>query len=150
MLRARNLLTQDGRLTVAGYLLFSAAPQRLFPNAQVRVLKYTDTERGSGSGLTLADDGDIRCEGSIPEQITHAAQAIDAMIPKRRALNESGRFAGLPIIPRDAWIEGLVNAVVHRSYSMSGDHVRVEIFPNRIEITRPGRFPGLADPTNPL
>ncbi|MBA3020744.1 MAG: helix-turn-helix domain-containing protein [Propionicimonas sp.] len=150
MMRARNLLTQDGRLTVAGYLLFSAAPQELFPNAQVRVLKYTDIERGSGSSLTLADDGDIRCEGSIPEQITHAAQAIDSMIPKRRALNESGRFAGLPIIPRDAWIEGLVNAVVHRSYSMSGDHVRVEIFPNRIEITSPGRFPGLADPTNPL
>ncbi len=43
-----------------------------------------------------------------------------------------------------------MNAVVHRSYSMSGDHVRVEIFPNRIEITSPGRFPGLADPTHPL
>lgn len=43
-----------------------------------------------------------------------------------------------------------VNAVVHRSYSLAGDHVRVEIFPDRIEITSPGRFPGLADPTKPL
>jgi len=33
---------------------------------------------------------------------------------------------------------------------MAGDHVRVEIFPNRIEIASPGRFPGLADPTRPL
>ncbi len=42
-----------------------------------------------------------------------------------------------------------MNAVLHRSYSMAGDHIRVEIFPNRIEITNPGRFPGLADPTKP-
>ncbi len=53
------------------------------------------------------------------------------------------------IIPKDAWLEGLVNAVVHRSYSLSGDHVRVEIFPNRVEITSPGRFPGLANPADP-
>ncbi len=33
---------------------------------------------------------------------------------------------------------------------MAGDHVRVEIFPNRIEIENPGRFPGLADPAKPL
>lgn len=28
--------------------------------------------------------------------------------------------------------------------------MRVEIFPNRIEIENPGRFPGLADPTQPM
>lgn len=52
-------------------------------------------------------------------------------------------------MPRDAWLEGLVNAVVHRSYSMAGDHIRVSIHPSRIEIESPGRFPGLADPTTP-
>lgn len=31
-----------------------------------------------------------------------------------------------------------------------GDHVRVEIFDDRIEIESPGRFAGLVDPTNPL
>ena len=53
-------------------------------------------------------------------------------------------------MPRDAWLEGLVNAVVHRSYSSVGDHVRVELFPDRVEITSPGRFPGIADPSRPL
>lgn len=43
-----------------------------------------------------------------------------------------------------------MNAVVHRSYSLAGDHIRVEIFPDRIEIESPGRFPGLADPRRPL
>nr|WP_269809981.1 ATP-binding protein [Kineosporia rhizophila] len=33
---------------------------------------------------------------------------------------------------------------------MGGDHVRVEIYPDRIEIESPGRFPGLANPSRPL
>jgi ATP-dependent DNA helicase RecG len=43
-----------------------------------------------------------------------------------------------------------VNAVVHRSYSMAGDHIRVEIFDDRIEISSPGRFPGLVELGDPL
>lgn len=43
-----------------------------------------------------------------------------------------------------------MNAVIHRSYRTPGDHVRVEIYPNRIEIESPGRFPGPANSTRPL
>lgn len=74
---------------------------------------------------------------------------IDELVPAHRALGNVGIFERTPIIPRDAWLEGLVNAIVYRSYSNAGDHIRVEIFPNRIEITSPGRFPGFADPTDP-
>lgn len=150
MLLARGLRTRDGRLTVAAYLLFAEHPQTLLPNAHVRVLRYRDVERGSGAGLSLDDASDMRCEGSIPEQIAKAAEVIEQLVPRRRRLGASGRFEGKAVIPRDAWLEGLVNAVLHRSYSMAGDHVRVEIFPNRIEISSPGRFPGLVDPTRPL
>lgn len=150
MLAARDLVARDGRLTVAGWLLFAKRPQSLFPSATVRVLRYADTERGTGAGMTLFEGGDIRCEGSIPEQITKAALVIEEWVPRVQALAPSGRFEPRPIIPRDVWLEGLVNAVLHRSYSMAGDHVRVEIFPNRIEVENPGRFPGLADPAKPL
>ncbi|MCG2803176.1 MAG: putative DNA binding domain-containing protein [Cellulomonas sp.] len=150
MLRARGLLRRDGRLTVAAYLLFADHPQDLYPHAHVRVLRYTDVHRGSGATLTLDDAADLRCEGSLPQQITDAAAAVERLVPQRRALGAAGRFVGHPIVPRDAWLEGLVNAVLHRSYSMVGDHVRVEIFPDRLEISSPGRFPGLVDPTRPL
>lgn len=96
-------------------------------------------------GLTVQD--------LAPEQVAafrEAAELVDQWVPERRALGPDGRFTGVPLVPRDAWLEGLVNAVVHRSYSMAGDHVRVEIFPNRIEITSPGRFPGLVDTARPL
>ena len=43
-----------------------------------------------------------------------------------------------------------MNAVVHRSYSVSGDHVRVEIFDDRVEVESPGRFPGIANSSDPL
>lgn len=150
MLAARDLLTRDGRLTVAGWLLFAQRPQSLFPSAVVRVLRYADTDRGVGAAMTLYEDGDVRCEGSLPEQIAKAAAVIDQWVPRVQALAPSGRFEPRPIIPRDVWLEALVNAALHRSYSMAGDHVRVEIFPNRIEIENPGRFPGLADPSRPL
>lgn len=53
------------------------------------------------------------------------------------------RFERVPLIPRDVWLEAVVNAVVHRSYSLAGDHIRVEVFDDRVEVTSPGRFPGL-------
>jgi ATP-dependent DNA helicase RecG len=33
--------------------------------------------------------------------------------------------------------------VTHRSYSIGGDHVRVELFDDRLEVESPGRLPGL-------
>jgi ATP-dependent DNA helicase RecG len=59
------------------------------------------------------------------------------------ALGAVGRFRRESLIPTGAWLEGLVNAVVYRSYSLGGDHIRVEVFDDRIEIESPGRFPGV-------
>lgn len=148
MLHARDLLSRRGDVTAAATLLFDARPQRDFPSAYIRVLKYDDDERGVGSEMTLLED--IRIEGPLPQQIHQSAAAVAQLLPAPQRLTESGRFERVPIIPRDAWLEGIVNAVVHRSYSMMGDHIRVEVFPHRIEITSPGRFPGLADPSSPL
>lgn len=148
-LAARDLVTEDARATVAAWLLFAARPQRIFPSAHVRVLQYADIERGTGATMSLLEGRDVRCEGSIPRQIDQAARTIEEWVPRVRALAASGRFEPRPIIPRDAWLEGLVNAVLHRSYSLAGDHIRVEIFPDRIEISNPGRFPGHADPNDP-
>jgi ATP-dependent DNA helicase RecG len=151
LLGARGLLDRRGGLTNAAYLLFGQHPQDLFPQAYVRVLRFLTPERGTGARLGLDDDADIRIEGPIPLVIQRARNEIDKLIPRRRALSAaSGSFEPTPLIPPDAWLEGLVNAVVHRSYSLGGDHIRVEIYPDRIEIESPGRFPGLADPTRPL
>ncbi len=147
-LAARDLVDRRHRLMVAAELLFDERPQREFPNALVRILKYGSNDRGVGRRMTLEQD--VRIEGPLPHQIERAAAQIDEWMPRWQQLTDSGRFESVSRIPRDAWLEGLVNAVIHRSYSYMGDHIRVELFPDRIEITSPGRFPGIVDPTRPL
>lgn len=147
LLIARGLLTARGELTIGGLLLFGRAPQARFPEARVRVLRYRGKERGTGARQQLLDD--VGCEGPIPTIIEQAQAAITRLVPTRRALGADGRFGPVGLVPRDAWLEGLVNAVVHRAYSVMGDHVRVEIFDDRVEIESPGRFPGLVDLSDP-
>jgi ATP-dependent DNA helicase RecG len=147
LLVARGLAVGE-RLTVAGMLLFGSEPQRLLPEAFIRVLRYRGRFRGSGADQQLVHD--TRCEGPIPHQLRVARRAIDEVQPTRRALRDTGKFGEVPLIPEDAWLEGVVNAAIHRSYSMSGDHIRVDVFDDRIEIHSPGRFPGLVRIADPL
>lgn len=147
LLYARGLAV-DEELTIAGCLLFAEAPQAAFPEAMTRVLRFRGHERGSGARQQLVED--IKLEGPIPKQLADAKSEVKRLQPTRRALGAGGVFEDVPLVPEDAWLEGIVNAAVHRSYSMAGDHIRVEIFDDRIEISSPGRFPGLVDLSNPL
>lgn len=114
----------------------------------MRVLRYRGTQRGSGARQQLLSDD--RFEGPIPHVLQAARARVAEVVPTRRALGFGGRFVPLPLAPEDAWLEGVVNAVVHRSYSLGGDHVCVEVFDDRIEIESPGRFPGIVDLSHPL
>lgn len=147
LLEARELAADD-HLTVAGALLFAEHPERALPSAQVRVSRFQGTQRESGSRQNLI--GDDRLEGPIPQLLDGARASIRRWQPTRRALAASGRFEDIGLVPEDAWLEGVVNAVVHRSYSIQGDYIHVDIYDDRIVIESPGRFPGLVDPANPL
>lgn len=140
-------LSVDGRLTVAGSLLFAKEPQRTFPNAHIRVSRFRGSQRGSGSRQNLVSD--FRIEGPIPVVLERARVQIAEWQPTRRALSRGGTFDDIALVPQDAWLEGIVNAAVHRSYSNAGDHIHVDVFDDRIEIESPGRFPGLVDFEHP-
>lgn len=147
LLEARGLRGREA-LTIAGCLLFSEHPQSLLPEAYVRVLRYRGRERGTGARQQLIED--VSIEGPIPRQLMEARDLVRRRQPVRRALLPSGKFGDVPLVPEDAWLEGVVNAAIHRSYSLAGDHIRIEIFDDRIEISSPGRFPGLVDLSHPL
>jgi len=149
MLHARFLVDRRQRVTVAALLLFADTPQLEFPSAHVRVLRYSEPYRGAGADHTLYEGGDTRFTGPLPQQIRQATALIAEWMPKRRALLETGLFGPVPLVPESAWREGLVNAVLHRNYANQGDHIRVEVFPDRIEIANPGHFPTAVDPADP-
>jgi ATP-dependent DNA helicase RecG len=146
-LEARGLSIGDS-LTIAGCLLFADFPQRFFPESFIRVVRYRGRERGTGERQQITED--LRAEGPLPNQMLEARKHVKRLQPVRKALMASGKFGNVPLVPEDAWLEGIVNAAIHRSYSAAGDHIRVEIFDDRIEISSPGRFPGLVDLRDPL
>ncbi len=144
ILEARFLVNQDDEKTNACHLLFSQHPQDIFPQSSIRITKFLSDERGTGSGLNIDAKNDYRLDGNIPYLIRESTKIIEKVITRRKALGDGGEFIFKDIIPRDAWLEGVVNALIHRSYSLSGDYVHVELYPTRVEIISPGVFPGLA------
>jgi ATP-dependent DNA helicase RecG len=143
-LKARGLvIDHDGYLapTCAAVLLFSKHPERFLPGALIRILRYEGdaVQFGTRSNLTL----DVRIAGSLPEQIALTEQLLRESLRSVTRLNpQSGRFETVPELPRFAWLEAVVNAVTHRSYSHQGDHIRVRLFDDRMEVESPGKLPG--------
>ena len=92
----------DGETHTAGALLFATDPQRAFPQAFVRVLKYAGRERRTGSEQNLISD--TRCVGRLPQQIDAARHAMREAVPKRKSLGPDGRFGWFGIVPeRFGW-----------------------------------------------
>lgn len=143
-LRARGLLAEHrGRLvpSVAGLLVLGRDPQAHFPEAYVRLLRYAGSSRETGARLNVL--GDVRLAGPIPEQIASARRRLRRWLPSATRLGSAGRFRRDSLVPEAAWLEAIVNGVVHRSYAIGGDHIRVELFDDRLEVESPGRLPGL-------
>lgn len=140
LLRSRGFLV-DGHLTNAGVLLFSENPTRFLPCARVRVLKYEGCAKATGSRMNLVKDRTF--DGPIPRVIDEAKKMISAQLREFQFLGDDGVFKVIPEYPEFAWFEGLVNAVTHRNYAVSGDHIRVSIFDDRMEIQSPGKLPNI-------
>ncbi len=65
-------------------------------------------------------------------------------------LDQDGRFKIMPEYPEFAWFEGIVNALTHRNYSMRGEHIKVVMFDDRMEILSPGLLPNIVTIENIL
>lgn len=144
VLRARGLTVEkDGELvlTVAGLMVLGRAPQNHLPETSMRLLRYQGSSRESGTRANVVEDR--RFEGSISRQIAAARGAVYEALPKAVRLQHEGIFSKSTLIPDVVWLEAIVNAATHRSYSHGGDHIRVEIFDDRLEVESPGRLPGL-------
>ena len=54
---------------------------------------------------------------------------------------ETGKFKKVPEYPEEAWLEGIVNALCHRSYNVQGNSIYIKHFDNRLEISNSGPLP---------
>ena len=132
---------RDGKLTVAGALLFAQDPSVMMPQARVRVLRYDGVRMETGERLNITKERTF-C-GPLPKVIEGAHALISGMLREFQFLGPDGKFRTVPEYPEFAWFEGLVNAVTHRDYAFRGDHVRVSMFDDRLEIVSPGALPNI-------
>lgn len=138
-LRSARFLTKDGLLTKAGVLLFAKQPTVFLPQARVRVLRFEGNSLETGRSLNILKDRTF--EGPIPKTVENAAMFISGMLREYQYMDEHARFQTIPEYPEFAWFEGIVNAVTHRDYSYAGEHIRISMYDDRLEIISPGKLP---------
>ena len=137
-LRNRMVLRElDGGLrpTLYGVMAFGKEPQSLPQTGSfwVDCVSYAGEDRSADIVLT----GEAK--GRLDEQVTRAigwAQGIGRFETWRGLYREDRH-----LIPLKAVREALVNAVVHRSYAVTGAKSFLEVFHDRIDITSPGSLP---------
>lgn len=140
LLRSRHLyfdLSHRSGVTQAGQLLFGLVPPVW---CYIRYLRYAGTTVETGDRSNLVED--IPLYGTIPSLIEQAKLLLNEKLRVSR-LTTAGRFDRILILPEFAWLEAIVNAVTHRSYSLQGDGIRIRDFDDRLEVESPGRLPGL-------
>lgn len=145
VLESRGLLV-DGKLTIAGVLLFSKYPAKFYTNARLRFLRYEGIKAQTGQRINLTKD--ISIDGPIPKVIEEAKQVISSQLREFQNLDQSGKFKVVPEYPEFAWLEGIVNALTHRDYSQKGEHIKVIMYDDRLEILSPGKLPNIVDLQN--
>ena len=120
--------------TVGGLLVFGIAPERHLPQAGIALAVFNGTEISA----SLRDKKTFL--GGLPMQVDNALAAIKANIPIPSEIEGARRVDKLGY-PDKVFRELLVNACVHRNYSVIGSQIRVFIFDDRIEFISPGRLP---------
>lgn len=147
VLKARNLMV-NGKLTNAGILLFGKNPSKFLPQARLRVIKYSGMYQKVGTEINIIKERTF--DGAIPNIIKEAREFINTQLREFQYLDKDGKFKIMPEYPEFAWFEGIVNALTHRNYSIRGEHIKVLIFDDRLEIISPGLLPNIVTIENIL
>ena len=149
LLRARGLVkgpADDPQLTVAAILLFGKIPTQFLPSARVRFLRYDGTEAGSGMDFNAVKD--VTIEKPLHRALVEGEMLLSNQMREFQQLSKDGTFKRIPEYPKFAWLEGMVNAVTHRDYSIAGDYIRISMFDDRIEFSSPGKLPSIVTVEN--
>jgi len=130
---------------VAGLLLFAAEPASIVPKkCSVRIIRYeTKEEDPERDHLGVIES----IEGPLYQLIHKTVERVTSIMSSISVWTTDGPKA-MAYPPQTLW-EIVVNALIHRDFSMSDD-VQVLIFDNRIEVLSPGRLPAFVTKENIL
>lgn len=132
--------------TVAGLLLFGLNPNRRLPQAGITAAAFPRLEKE----YATTDEEHIR--GPLVPILSARKRLLDKGVIDRAidfvirnmgtvAWLEGGRRRRRRAFPLDAVRESIVNAVVHRDYTLVGTDIEISLYSDRLEVISPGRLP---------
>jgi len=131
------LLYVDNTLypSLGGILAFGKNPQKYFPSYNIQCGAY----KGENFLSDTVREKDLK--GTLDELIEDAVAFLKLTMPQNQILERGIKRKDEYLYPVEALREGIVNAVSHRDYTISGTAVRLFLFSNRLEIRSPGGLP---------
>lgn len=135
----------NGFPTVTGILMFGVYPQGFFPNLCITAVSVAGTEIGQNGETGARFIDNKRIEGSIRQMRDDAVAFVMRNMKNSTTIDErTGDRIDRPEYPIVAIREIIVNALVHRDYSIHTDNcpITIRMFSDRIEVENPGGLYG--------
>ena len=138
-------VTHNHNVTLSSVLLFSPYPQAYFPQFCITAVVVPGKEVGEvdSDGARFLDNA--RIEGTIPEMLEEAISFVKRNMRKKTIINPAtGKREDRTDYPITAVREAILNALVHRDYSIhtEGMPIQILMFEDRMEIRNPGGIYG--------
>ena len=137
-------VTVNGQPTLAGELCFSKYPQGAFPQLCITAVALPGNEMGEPGlqGERFIDNE--RITGTIDEMVDEAVDFVNRNSRHSTIIDDKGKRADRDEYPLKAVREAILNALVHRDYSIHSENVpvRLEIYRNRLELISSGGLYG--------
>lgn len=134
----------EGIPTIAGLMTFSIYPQTYFPQLCITAVVIPGTEMGAigEEGERFIDNE--RITGAIPDMLDAAVDFVRRNSRTKTIIGEDGVRRDKPEYPIKAVREAILNALVHRDYSIHTENVpiRIEMYRDRMEIISCGGLYG--------
>ena len=137
-------VTSDGTPTLAGLMTFSKYPQTYFPQLCITAVALPGTEMGETGtdGERFIDNK--RITGAIPDMLEEAVEFVRTNSRTKTIIDDNGKRVDKNEYPIKAVREAILNALVHRDYSIYTENtpIRIEMYRDRMEVTNNGGLYG--------
>lgn len=138
-------ITRNGVPTLAGVLNFALYPQGYFPQLGITAIVVPGTQIGDTAEDSARFVDNKRIEGTIQAMAEEALAFCRRSMKVRTIINkETGKRTDRTEYPMDAIREAVLNALIHRNYSIytEGTPIQIDFFADRLEIHSPGSLYG--------
>ena len=130
--------------TIAGIMLFGEYPQAFFPQLSITAMVVAGTEFGQVGANKERFIDNKRFEGTITQMLNDAIAFVRRNSRNAVIVNDDGKRDDRTEYPIKAVREIILNALIHRDYSIHTDNspIRIILFDDRLEVENPGGLYG--------